>query len=707
MKPEAMELAAAPSNALLIERLADGPPLATLQDVADFVGRDKSNTSKTLDRLADVGLVVRHAAKTGKPPAELTDDGRTAAQALAVAKGRLPLGQNGAWLSWDRIRSDPDNARFDFEPEETRALAVSMRDAGLKQPPHVRPADDAGVHTLAFGERRWRAWGLLIEWGDWATDHLEFCPIETGTDAEIAEIAAAENAQRKDLNHLEKGRDYERLAGYGKDNAEIAAALGKTPEHVQQHRRLLKLDPADQLRVAKGPGFAFDPGRDYVLPSGEAHRFGPNTNGLSLHDALQLLAAPRKPAEEPELLKAMERRDPDSEAPRLTPDDGIALVELSRKIRDRPGREGAGSTEIVYAEPYQAPVARLLAGRNLIRLLTSSRVGRPPLRFAFLTAAGREWLASHPQMEAMVPEIGPGDAYMTSWLNVPEAEASANEPRGMFRDSLARQIAEVTAEERGNREPAPVGPIVDRMKAEAAAKLAVPAEPPADVPAWAAVIVAELDHKVTHQPYVTPRLGHPAARIGQFWLDKRIGGLPDGLVRFHQLGGGVPPLASVGAAGRAWLATPEGQDVSESVAARTAAGEPYATDWLRDEVQTAGEGQAEDDTDDGEAVQQAAEVLARVENLEDRIAELGPPTPSDAASFADICTAAGVPLPWERGKGEACGSVIAANGAHVLTADVNRELPDEMAGARAGLAVIAAYVFAAMGLAVAPAEAAE
>src|SRR5262249_7830052 len=134
-----------------------------------------------------------------------------------------------------------------------------------------------GRHPLTMGERRWRAWGLLIEQGRWTKDHTEPCWIDQAVDDGMrAEGSLIENLQREDLNHMEVGEAFEVLAAkYGRANREIAERVGCTAEYVQQHRRLTKLDPEDQEGV--------------------------RTGRWSMHDALRILANPK-----PEPLTSLE-----------------------------------------------------------------------------------------------------------------------------------------------------------------------------------------------------------------------------------------------------------------------------------------------------------------------------------------------------------------------------------------------------------------
>lgn len=172
-------------------------------------------------------------------------------------------------LRHDQIVADPDNARKDFDAGELASLAETLFSHGLKQPPRCLPGDAHGKHQLIMGERRWRAWGLLIEQGRWPADHAELVLIEDADELERLEAGLIENLQRQDLNHMEAGLGFELLATRCKrSNKEIAEALGRSPEYIQQHRRLAQLAEDDQARVREGR--------------------------LSMHDALRVLSQPKE-----------------------------------------------------------------------------------------------------------------------------------------------------------------------------------------------------------------------------------------------------------------------------------------------------------------------------------------------------------------------------------------------------------------------------
>lgn len=198
-----------------------------------------------------------------------------AATAPATERPSVPPGFLA--LRHDQIVPDPLNARKTFDPESIAQLAETMFTHGLQQPPVVAAAtteatgdveDIRTVFQLVAGERRWRAWHLLIDQGRWTKDHIEICRLETADERTRMEAALIENLQRVDLNHMEAGEAFEELGRrFHLSNKVIAEKIGRTPEYVQQHRRLTGLN---------------EEGRESV-----------RTGHLSMHEALRVLAVPK------------------------------------------------------------------------------------------------------------------------------------------------------------------------------------------------------------------------------------------------------------------------------------------------------------------------------------------------------------------------------------------------------------------------------
>ena len=282
-------------NAVLLTAIAETPD-ATKAQLATTASKDRSNLNRSLAALIAGGL-IQEFSDTHR---SLTRAGEVQLHAIRRAEGRaddtaptaeaLPEGLLA--LRHDQILPDPDNARQDWTSDEARdeldALRADIVQNGLLQNLVVRPmADDdlqdptitvttaAGEQTLpryrlVAGERRWRAIGEAISDGDWEPETPILARFLDRDAKETRFAAIAENLLRRKLNPIEKAKGFEQLAELGFENKLIAERLGYTPEHVQQHRRFLKLDEADQQRM--------------TLPRDDSKH-------LSVRDARQKLAA--------------------------------------------------------------------------------------------------------------------------------------------------------------------------------------------------------------------------------------------------------------------------------------------------------------------------------------------------------------------------------------------------------------------------------
>jgi len=145
------------------------------------------------------------------------------------------------------IRPGPFQPRRRFAEAELEALGQSIREKGILQPLLVRPlAGEEADFELVAGERRWRAAQRV---------GLHEVPviIRPMTDSEALEIALVENLQREDLSPLEEAEAYSRLIDeFGRTQASLAEALGKSRSHVANMVRLLSLPAPVRRRLDEG-----------------------------------------------------------------------------------------------------------------------------------------------------------------------------------------------------------------------------------------------------------------------------------------------------------------------------------------------------------------------------------------------------------------------------------------------------------------------
>lgn len=137
------------------------------------------------------------------------------------------------------LRPNATQPRKVFNDDAIAELAASIKARGLLQPILVRPlggdAKGQATYEIVAGERRWRASQL-------AQLHDVPVLIRELNDQETAEIALIENVQRVDLNPIEEAEAYLLLSEtYGRTQADIAKAVGKSRSHVTNIMRLLQL----------------------------------------------------------------------------------------------------------------------------------------------------------------------------------------------------------------------------------------------------------------------------------------------------------------------------------------------------------------------------------------------------------------------------------------------------------------------------------
>src|SRR5438132_11786958 len=170
------------------------------------------------------------AALFGEPEGGLSED--------PASRRRIPI---------ELIRPGAFQPRRRFAEAELEALAQSIREKGVLQPLLVRPlsGQDADFELVA-GERRWRA-------AQRVGMHEVPVMVRPLGDSEALEIALVENLQREDLAPLEEAEAYSRLMEeFGRTQASLAEAVGKSRSHVANTMRLLSLPAPVRRRLDDG-----------------------------------------------------------------------------------------------------------------------------------------------------------------------------------------------------------------------------------------------------------------------------------------------------------------------------------------------------------------------------------------------------------------------------------------------------------------------
>lgn len=137
-------------------------------------------------------------------------------------------------ISVGAIEPLPGQPRRRFDEAALDELAASIAQRGVIQPVIVTPLG-SGRYRLVAGERRWRA-------AQKARLHEIPALVRELDEREVMALALIENLQREDLNPVEEGRAYQRLAdSEGMTQAEIAKLVDKSRSHVANLQRLLQL----------------------------------------------------------------------------------------------------------------------------------------------------------------------------------------------------------------------------------------------------------------------------------------------------------------------------------------------------------------------------------------------------------------------------------------------------------------------------------
>tara|TARA_Y100000589_G_scaffold311192_1_gene330312 strand:- start:859 stop:1809 length:951 start_codon:yes stop_codon:yes gene_type:complete len=147
-------------------------------------------------------------------------------------------------IEW--IVPGPWQPRRDFDTDQLKELAASIKSRGLLQPVIVRPHPDRSAQfQLIAGERRWRA-------SQMAALHEIPAIISDFEDKEAAELSLIENIQRRDLSVIEEAEGYQALLDkHGYSQQELADIVGKSRSHIANIGRLLSLPQTIRDKLVK------------------------------------------------------------------------------------------------------------------------------------------------------------------------------------------------------------------------------------------------------------------------------------------------------------------------------------------------------------------------------------------------------------------------------------------------------------------------
>lgn len=175
--------------------------------------------------------VKRHGLGRGLD--SLIPDNASGAQALEAGVA-APANVGVLELPILDIARSPYQPRREFDEEELAALAESLKNNGLVQPPTVRKNKE-GRYELIAGERRLRA-ALVAGWKKIRVTLVD------ADDLTAAAMTATENLQREDLDPIEEAISYKTLQdSFSLTQQEVADRVGKGRATVANAVRLLEL----------------------------------------------------------------------------------------------------------------------------------------------------------------------------------------------------------------------------------------------------------------------------------------------------------------------------------------------------------------------------------------------------------------------------------------------------------------------------------
>ena len=145
-------------------------------------------------------------------------------------------------ISITLLKNNPFQPRLDFNEEEIKGLADSIKTQGLLQPVVVRKKES--FYQIISGERRYRAFQYLKR------DVVPCIVKNSVSDREMLELALIENIQREELNEIEKAIAYQKLLlEYNYTHEQLSEQIGKSRASITNSIRLLNLPEDIQLLV--------------------------------------------------------------------------------------------------------------------------------------------------------------------------------------------------------------------------------------------------------------------------------------------------------------------------------------------------------------------------------------------------------------------------------------------------------------------------
>jgi ParB family chromosome partitioning protein len=171
--------------------------------------------------------------------------GRGLTNLIPIDSEEKGSGNDILYVDINSISVNPFQPRQDFNKDEIKNLAESIKSQGLLQPIILRKTGNK--YEIISGERRFRAMKYL---GDNKIPSIIKAKI---SDNEMLEMALVENIQREDLNDIEVAHSYQKLLfDCGLSHRELSTRVGKSRSVITNTLRLLKLPRKIQDMIRKG-----------------------------------------------------------------------------------------------------------------------------------------------------------------------------------------------------------------------------------------------------------------------------------------------------------------------------------------------------------------------------------------------------------------------------------------------------------------------
>jgi len=155
---------------------------------------------------------------------------------------------------WNQLHRSALNPRKQFDPDGLLGLADSIAAEGIHIPLLVRYRPDGPGFEIIGGERRHRAFEILILRQDlFEFDQLPIKLIDPCDDARFLELVLTENIARRDMTPVEEANLFAGLVERGRSTSDIGQISGLGQRAVQKRLKLLKdLAPSILLELASG-----------------------------------------------------------------------------------------------------------------------------------------------------------------------------------------------------------------------------------------------------------------------------------------------------------------------------------------------------------------------------------------------------------------------------------------------------------------------